>query len=52
MWCKGEVKSVELNSSPPYLETVFWVPGSTEMGTGEMATKKVSWQDGKAASDR
>ena len=41
MWCKGEVKSVELNSSPPYLETVFWVPGSTEMGTGEMATKKV-----------
>lgn len=25
----------------PYLEAVFWVPGASEMGTGEMATKKV-----------
>lgn len=41
IWCRGHVKLVELNSSPPYLEAVFWVPGASEMGTGEMATKKV-----------
>jgi hypothetical protein len=34
------LRSLSLRS-PPYLEAVFWVPGASEMGTGEMATKKV-----------
>ncbi|CAE7422024.1 unnamed protein product [Symbiodinium sp. CCMP2456] len=42
LWCSGEVKSLDLHGSPPAVEVVFWIPGSPDVGTGEMAAKKVA----------
>ena len=30
----------QLVRSPPAVEVVFWIPGSPDVGTGEMAAKK------------
>eukprot|EP00439_Symbiodinium_sp_Y106_P073402 s1557_g13.t2 len=34
LWCSGEVKSLDLQGSPPAVEVVFWIPGSPDVALG------------------
>ena len=39
----------QLVRSPPAVEVVFWIPGSPDVGTGEMAAKKARTGFGAAS---